>query len=341
MESRKIQLNFLLVFLVGVAILAFFIFRPFLYALIMALIFAVVCQPVYRRILKVINRFPSLAALLTTILIIIFILTPLVLLGVQVFKEALQVYFSLTENSGREVVMNILRGLADQFHQFLPSGFSLNFDQYIKQAATWLVQNLGSLFSNAANFMANAFIFLLAFYYLLKNGDDLKKIVLRLSPLSETENEAILNKLELSINSVVRGNLVVGLIQGALTAIGLTIFGVPSAVLWGMIAAITSLIPGVGTSIVIIPAIAYLFLTGQTVAAIGLAVWGVLAVGLIDNFLGPKIVGRGIKLHPLLVILSVLGGIVFFGPMGFILGPLVLSLFFALSDIYSYLVKKI
>ncbi|HRY52701.1 MAG TPA: AI-2E family transporter [Candidatus Portnoybacteria bacterium] len=342
MDRDKIQLNFLLAFLVGASILMFFIFRPFFYALILALIFAVVCQPVYRRALKLFSGWPSIAALLTTVLIIVFILTPLVFLGIQVFKEAGQLYFSLAESSGREVILNVFRSAANKIESLAPGTqiLSVDFDQYIKQVATWLVQHLGSIFSNFTNFLVNSFLFLLAFYYLLKNGDGLKKIILRISPLSSDENETILNKLELAVNSVVRGNLVIALIQGTLTAIGLTIFGVPNAVLWGMIAAITALIPGVGTSLVIIPSIAYLFLAGQTIAAAGLVVWGVLAVGLIDNFLGPKIVGRGMKLHPLLVILSVLGGIVFFGPMGFILGPLALSLFCALFDIYSYLLKK-
>jgi len=115
---------------------------------------------------------------------------------------------------------------------------------------------------------------------------------------------------------------------------------VPSAILWGVIAAITALIPGFGTSLVIIPAILYLFLTGHIVQAVGLVIWGALAVGLIDNFLGPKLVGRGMHLHPLLVILSVLGGAALFGPIGFLLGPLCLGLFLTLFDIYFYLSKK-
>ncbi len=342
MDNFRIQSNFLLILLAGAGVLAIFIFRPFIYALILAVIFAVVFQPIYRKILKLFGQYPSIAALLATILVVIFILAPLALLGVQVFKEARQLYFSLAENSGREVILNIFRDAANKIQHLVPEtkDFSLSFDQYVKQGATWLVQNLGAIFSNFAKMIVSSFIFLMAFYYLLKDGEKLKKTVMDISPLSDTDNETIFSKLELAINSVVRGNLVIALIQGFSTAIGLTIFGVPNAVLWGMIAAITALIPGIGTSLVIIPAIAYLFLIGQTISAVGLIVWGVLAVGLIDDFLGPKIVGRGIKLHPLLVILAVLGGIALFGPMGFLLGPLALSLFFTLFDIYFYILNK-
>ncbi len=342
MDNFRIQSNFLLILLAGAGVLAIFIFRPFIYALILAVIFAVVFQPIYRKILKLFGQYPSIAALLATILVVIFILAPLALLGVQVFKEARQLYFSLAENSGREVILNIFRDAANKIQHLVPEtkDFSLSFDQYVKQGATWLVQNLGAIFSNFAKMIVSSFIFLMAFYYLLKDGEKLKKTVMDISPLSDTDNETIFSKLELAINSVVRGNLVIALIQGFSTAIGLTIFGVPNAVLWGMIAAITALIPGIGTSLVIIPAIAYLFLIGQTISAVGLIVWGVLAVGLIDDFLGPKIVGRGIKLHPLLVILAVLGGIALFGPIGFLLGPLTLSLFLTLFDIYFYILNK-
>ena len=99
--------------------------------------------------------------------------------------------------------------------------------------------------------------------------------------------------------------------------------------------AITALVPGVGTALVITPAIIFLFLTGNTFGGVGLLVWGFTAVGLIDNFLGPKIVGRGMQLHPLAVFLAVLGGLAFFGPLGFLLGPLVMSVCVALVDMYS------
>ena len=117
--------------------------------------------------------------------------------------------------------------------------------------------------------------------------------------------------------------------------VGFWIFGVPNAILWGSFAAIAALIPGIGTALVLTPAILFLFARGEIFSAIGLLAWGVGVVGLIDNFLGPRLMGRGIELHPLIILLSVLGGIGFFGPIGFLLGPLIVSLFFALLDIYS------
>ena len=341
MDTQKSQFNFLLIMLVGAFILSFFIFRPFIYALALALIFAVVFYPLNQRLLKLF-RGPGLASLLTTFVFILFILIPLVLFGTQVFKEARQLYSFLTTGGEKEIILNLFRDATDKIQQFLPGANEISFDpnQYLKQGAAWLIQNFAAIFSNFAGALLNFFIFIVAFYYLLKDGQKLKKIIIDVSPLTDIEKETILNKLKLSVNSVIKGNLVIAVIQGILTSMGLTIFGVPNAILWGMAAAITSLIPGIGTSLVILPAILYLFLKGQPVNAAGLIIWGVVAVGLIDNFLGPRLIGKGMRLHPLLVILAVLGGAAFFGPIGFLLGPLTLGLFLTLFDIYFYLAKQ-
>jgi len=179
-----------------------------------------------------------------------------------------------------------------------------------------------------------AFIFLVALYYLLKDGQKLKVAIIALSPLSDTDDETISQKLRGAINAVMKGSLLIAFIQGVLTSAGFAIFGVPNAILWGSVAVIAALIPGIGTALVLIPAILFLFITGEMFSGVGLIVWGVVAVGLVDNFLGPKLVGHGMQLHPLIILLSVFGGIGFFGPIGFLLGPLAISLLFVLIDIY-------
>ena len=144
----------------------------------------------------------------------------------------------------------------------------------------------------------------------------------------------------MSTVSVIKGSIFVALIQGVLTGLGFTIFGVSSPVLWAGVATITALIPGVGTSLVIIPAVLYLFTTSTTINAVGLLLWGVVAVGLVDNTLGPKLVAKGAKIHPFLILLSALGGIGFYGVIGFILGPITIAFLFALFDIYKTILVK-
>lgn len=342
MTDQKSQLYFLLAILAGTFVLAFFISQPFLYALILAMVFATVLQPVYQKILGITYGRQGLSALATILIVIIFIFTPLIFLGIQIFQEAQQLYFSLAEGSGARAILNISNGLLQSFQKYFPAtkDFSFNTDQYLKQGLSWLLQHLASVFGSFAKMAVSSFVFLVALYYLLKDGQKLKAALIVLSPLSDARDEEIFQKIEMAIHAVIQGNLFIALIQGVLTSVGFVIFGVPNAVLWGSVAAIAALIPGIGTALVLTPAILFLFLNGEVFSGVGLTVWGVTAVGLVDNFLGPKLIGRSMQLHPLIVLLSALGGIGFFGPIGFLLGPFTISMLFALLDIYSSLMRK-
>lgn len=182
--------------------------------------------------------------------------------------------------------------------------------------------------------------FLIALYYLLKDGGKFTEYLVQLSPLEDKDDRFIVNRLKLAVHSTVKGNLIIGLIQGVVTATGFAIFGVPNPILWGGVSVITALIPSVGTALVLGPAIVYLFVSGDTLSGLGLTIWAILAIGIVDNMLGPKLVGQGMKLHPLSVFVSVIGGMAFFGPLGFILGPLALNITLALVDIYFAFKKK-
>ncbi len=334
MNNQHLHSYFLPVLLIGVMGIAFFVFRPFFYVLILAVVCAVVFQPLHQKVLDRVRSRQGVAALFTTLIIVISILVPLVFLGLQIFKESQQLYSSLVDGNGKDALLAASNGFIDEFQRYVPSTGEFSIHQYIKEGLSWLLQNLGAIFSNIAKLLINIFIFLMALYYLLKDGKKLKKIVIAMSPLADTADETILKNLEISIQAVIKGSLTIALIQGVLTTVGFIIFGVPNAVLWGTVAAVAALIPGIGTAMVLIPAVIFLFLTSTAFSAFGLLVWGILAVGLIDNVLGPKLVGREMQLHPLIVFLSVIGGLLFFGPIGFLLGPITASLLLALLNMH-------
>jgi predicted PurR-regulated permease PerM len=236
-----------------------------------------------------------------------------------------------------------VQNVVDQFRITfsIPPELEIDLNQYAKYILGLVVKNMSVLFSSFVKILLSVFVSLVAFYFFLKDGGRLKKYFIELSPLNDRDDEFIVSQLELSVSAVIKGNLTIGLIQGLLTGIGFTIFGVPNAVLWGGVASVAAFIPGVGTSLVIAPAVIFLFFTGNAFNSVGLLAWGSTAVGLIDNFLAPKLVGRGMKLHTLAVFIAVLGGITFFGPLGIILGPLAVSVCLALIDIYFSLRNKI
>ena len=334
MNNHIIRPYFLLVLLTGTFILAFFVFRPFLYALILAAIFAIVFHRFHREIITII-RHEAIAALCTTIIIIAIILIPVGFLSFQIFQESEQVYRSFTQTNQSSMFAGIKK-ITENIGQINPvlNQLSTNIDQYVQQWLTWLLENIGAVFSNLAKLAANCFIFIVSLYYLLKDGKRIKDALMILSPLSDENDEVIFQRLVVAVNSVVKGSLVVAVMQGFLAGIGFFLFGVPNVALWGTTTVIAALIPGIGTTIVIAPAIIFLLLQGSTIEALGLLIWGAFIVGLIDNLLRPKLIGKGTRLHPLVAFLSVFGGLIFFGPMGFLLGPLALSLFFAVLHIY-------
>lgn len=340
--ANVIQTHFLRAVLIGTLVLTFFVFRPFLYALILAAIFAVAFQPLYQAILGYVHGRRGLASLLTIVTATVAIFVPLIFLGKQIFQEANQLYFYLSGAGGKNAIIDRLDVWVASSQQSFPllQNLSIDLEQLLKQGTAWLLRHLGPVFSGFVKLAVNFFIFLLALYYLLKDGERLKNAVVAISPLADIHDRAIIEKLKKAVNSVLKGSLLIALIQGVLTALGFTIFGLPNAVLWGSVSAVAALIPGLGTMLVLGPAIIILFIVGELFAATGLLVWGATVVGLVDNFLGPRLLGGDTELHPLLILLAVLGGIGFFGPIGFLLGPLTISLLFALIDIHLYFMKK-
>jgi len=341
MQTETLRPYFLMVALLGVLALTTAVFWPFLKPLALAAVFAVVLQGLYQRVSRLLGGWPSTAALFTVVLGTLFIVLPLSLVGTLVADQARGLYVSLEQGGGQSVLTNIAFRVDETFGQSVPGlrefaqTFSTDIDTYVKEALQWIAGHAGDIFSGLSRLLLSFFIFFIALYYLLKDGTRVRQLLIELSPLNDREDVKVFDRLELAINSVIKGNLVIALVQGVLTMIGFTLFGVPNAILWGTVAAVAALIPGIGTGLVFIPAVAILFFTGANVAAFGLLIWGALGVGLIDNFLGPKLVGHGMNLHPLLVLLSVIGGLIYFGPAGIFLGPLTLSLLFALLSIYA------
>ncbi len=341
MQRTKLQPYFLFLLLGGALTLTFFIFRPFFQPLVLAAVFALVFRPLFVRILHKMPKYRGLAAAITTLAVSVFICVPLIFLSLRIISEVRETYTALTAHGGRDTVLQMFESLVGSVQRVFPAmpNVSIDLDMYLQQGLGWFVQNVGVVFSEVATLALSAVIFLISLYYLIKDGDRLQRAVIKLSPLSDKDDRAVLDRVESAVTSVMRGSLVVAIIQGFLTAIGFTIFGVPNAVLWGAVASLAALIPGVGTALVLTPAIIYLFVTGQLVAGAGLLLWGGTAVGLIDNILGPKLISRRMQMHPLWVFLSVIGGLALFGPLGFLLGPVSVALLFALLEIYTYFFK--
>lgn len=340
MTPKKYELPFFLAIFVGMLALSFWLFKPFIPVLALSAMFAVIFHPVYDKLNTLFRgKLGGFPAFLTVIFAIIIIFVPLSIVGAQVIAEARSLYLLITQNGGL-YLGNLTENIVEPIRRYNPE-FSPDFAAYARQALSWIVTNLGQIFSGTIQVIIGFFLGCIALYYFLKDGKRFASSLMTLSPLGDQYDLMIQERLKLAINSIVKGSLLIALIQGVLSGIGFVLFGVPNPALWGSLAAITALIPGIGTSIIMVPAIIYLFVTGDTWQAVGLLIWGSTAVGMIDNLLGPALIGAGVRIHPLLVLFSVLGGLTMFGPTGFLLGPLILSLLYALVDIYQLLILKV
>lgn len=335
-NTRKIELGFFLVLAAIAGTLTFFIFRPYLPALFLAVIFAIVFRPLNEFFLRFVRGKGGVAAFLSVSVLVVAIVVPVCFLGFFIFEDAQAFYLSIASGEQGGVLTAGTEFAESAVGRFFP-GFSLDVTEYLKQGLGILVSNLGAIFGTLFTVVLQLFLMLLGVFYFLKDGAKFREQIIIISPLSDVYDKTILSKLEVAINSVVKGSLLVALIQGVLSGVGFVIFGVPSPMLWGALAGLAAFIPGVGTSLVLVPAIIYLFFFKGGIFALGLLAWGALAVGLVDNILSPFFIERGLKVHPFLILFSVLGGLVFFGPVGFIAGPVALALLFALLDIYPRL----
>lgn len=337
--NRIVEYVFFFGLMAAVAFLVFEMLQPFISALALSAIIVTICYPLYTRVLKYMPRHnETVAALTTTLLVLLIVFVPIFFLTSSLVSEALSIYNQSSARSdgfGQSVL-----SVEQTVESYVP-GIELNAMEYIKQAAGWLAGNVGVIFASTASTIFLFFIAMIGSFYLFRDGRAFTKQLIAISPLPDGQDEKILKRLAIAVRSVATGTLMLAVIQGLLTGLGLWLFGFERVVLWGTIAGFGALIPGVGTTIVFIPAVIFLVLSEAYGAAIGLAVWGMFAVGLIDNVLGPYLMSRGNPLHPFIVLLAVLGGLSLFGPIGLVVGPVIVSLFKVLLELYaSYLSEQ-
>lgn len=340
MNYKNFQIYFFLGILAVVFLVVILMFLPYLSSLVIAATLAIIFEPVHNRVFKIVRRQKILAALITILAMLVIVLVPITFFGIKVFNQAQNLYLQVSaKNTNLDSLDQISVSFEKKINSLFPKlGFSFDINESIEKFFKWFFQNIGPIFSSVAQIFTNFLLSLIALYYIFKDGQRLKTTLFRLSPLNDDHNNEIFAKLKNAIGSVIRGSITVAVIQGVLAGTGFAIFGIPNAALWGFVTVIAALIPIVGTATILAPAIGYLFLFGNSMAAFGLLIWGMTAVGLIDNFLGPKLIERSVKIHPFLILLSVLGGMSFFGPIGFLVGPLALALLFALFNLYPVIV---
>ncbi len=316
-----------------VGYLMWLMMSPFITALALAAVIVTIAYPVFGRVLRhTPRRNRSVAALISTIFVIIVFVIPLFWITSMLVSEAVSIYRILDGNDFS--IANTIGDVEGVIENLVP-GLQVDLASYLRQGAQWFASNLGAIFVGTASTIFSFFIALVGCFYFFRDGEKFTDRIIKIGPLADIEDGLILKRMSSAVRGVATGVVLVAIIQGVLSAIGFSIFGFDRAILFGTIVAITALVPGVGPSVVFIPAAIYSFVFGDYVAGVGLTIWFLVAVSMIDNLLGPYLVSRAHPMHPFLVLLSVLGGLALFGPIGFIVGPVITSVFIVLLEIYS------
>jgi predicted PurR-regulated permease PerM len=336
MQTKIIERYFFFGLLFLTLLFTFLIFRPFWIVLVLGLSFAIVLYPLHKIFLKW-RMSEGVAAFLAVIIFTIILCGPILGVGVLIFNQSKDLNQFVVSEGG---AMPFMEKVDTAVNTILPAGIHFDMQEKTSEFVSYLSRNTANIFSSTVSAFFSFILMLLIIFYALKDGMRWRDTLVLLSPLSDKDDEKIIARLERSINGIITGNLFICLLQGLLVGLGFWIFGVPNGALWGVVAAVASLLPTFGTSLVTVPGILYLLATGNTTPAIGLIIWSALAVGMVDNFLSPILVGRKTDIPPLLILFSVLGGISLLGPVGILMGPLTMSLLYTLISIYRHEFKQ-
>ena len=307
---------------------------PFVTVLLWAVVLAILSYPYYVRFRDRGRHKPSTAALITTCMVVLVVIIPVSLVALGLVRQAAPAAAALQRSVGE--LLNPDSRLVASLERFIDVD-QLRDPQYLGERLEGLTGVVASrtfgIVGGLVGAVIQMFFVLFTLYYLLKDADYIVPAVRGMVPLQDSEVDQVFARTHDVINASLYGVLVVAAIQGALGGIGFVIVGLPSPVLWGAVMFLLSTIPVAGAPVVWVPAAIYLAVTGHWWKALILTAWGTFVVGLIDNFLRPRLVGERARLHELLVFFAVLGGLHVFGVLGLVIGPVVVAVTLSLVDV--------
>ncbi|MDA8165350.1 MAG: AI-2E family transporter [Desulfobacteraceae bacterium] len=332
---------FLLLFAFSILLLVR-LFWPFLPILVLSYLLTGIFRPAYHLLRRRLSSVP--ASLLTCLLVVLVVFLPLVFFVVTLSHEAFALYqagkgvnlgLRLRELiEGNAIVHDTRAVLADFGIVIEPDSFSQWLSGLAKVAGMLLYDHASAWAANIMGFVVKFFIMIIVIFFLLIDHERLVDFMLRLSPLPEEQKRSLIRKFDDIAWAVLIGNGVSGLIQGTLGGIAFAIFGLGSPVLWAGIMGVLAFLPIFGIGLVLVPAAFLLLAKGKIASCVVLLLFYMVVTFSIEHIVKPKMVSEGAKMHTLLALLSIIGGLSVFGIMGIVYGPLIVTAFLSLAEIY-------
>lgn len=344
LHPGRFRAIFLLFLVLGISLLFFQMIRPFLTALFLGAILSGLMYPAYRTLCRWFGGREGLASFAAVVLFLILLIGPVTAFLGIVANQAVQV----TQSAGPWI-----ENMQAQLRQ--PGGIDELLDRIpwletLRPYQEQLLQKLGEVAGSVGGLVVDwlagvttatvrvVFLLLLmlyAMFFFLKDGRGVLGKVLYYLPLSDEDERRMLDRFVSVTRAMVKGTFLIGIVQGALAGLSFWVVGIPSAAFWGTVMAVLSIVPGIGSALVWLPAAIYLLAAGHVVAGIGLILWCGLVVGTLDNLMRPRLVGRDTRMPDLMILLGTLGGLVAFGMAGVLIGPIVAALFITVWELYG------
>ena len=347
MKKETISTIVLLILVVFFSVLFLSMIRSFLMVIFLSAIFSALAKPLYRKFVKWFKGRRSLASITTLLLIVVVILLPLGGLLSIVTGQAIKVAENTKPWVEKQIAQPdaILRAikslpLVEHIAPYRDIVFQ-KAGQAVGSISKLLLSRFSSLAFGTINFLFMFFVFLYTMFFFLMDGERLVDKILYYLPLKNHDEQQLLKRLTSVSRATLKGTAVIGVLQGGLSGLAFWVVGIPSAMFWGTVMTVLSVIPGIGTALVWIPAAITLAGAGHYYKAAGLTVFCALVVGSLDNFLRPALVGKDTQMHDLMIFFGTMGGIFMFGIPGIIIGPLIAALFITIWDIYGVAFKDV
>jgi len=341
---RDVEDWVLLLLVAGISLLFGWILWPFAGALLWAVVLAILFWPLNQRLLALMPRRRNTAATLSLFVIVIVVIVPVALMTALLVQEIADVYAAY--RSGALSIARMLQGARDA----LPVWAHSARDILSIPGLAKLPERLGAMTVETGQFLAGQvinlgqtaigvaialFVMLYVLFFLLRDGRALMRSVGDAIPLRAEYKTELAAQFTLTIHAILKGSLVVAIVQGVLGALIFWALDIQAPVVWGLCMAVLSLLPVVGTGMVWIPVALYLMFSGSVWQGILLLAYGVLVIEMADNLLRPVLVGKGAQIPDYVVLVTTLGGIAVFGVNGFVIGPVIAALFLASWQVFG------
>lgn len=330
MEETSLEKIIVAAILIALSVLSFFLLKPILMSIILGFVLVFIFAPFYNLIHKKIKSKNLSSTIITAILLIVLIVPSIFLVPIMI-NETIKIFTFAQQIDFVTPVKNLFPSLSST--GVFPSEVDSILHTFITNVTTGMVNSAFNFLLDIPVILLQMTVVLFTFFFVMRDKEEFIEYLKSILPFPKDVQEKLLKATKDVTASVLYGQIVIGFFQGLIAGLGFFLFGVQNSLLLMILAILAGVLPILGPSIVWMPVAVYLVVTGNNLAGVGVTIFGIASI-VVDNFLRPIVISRRLMMNSLLALLGTIGGIIFFGVMGLILGPLIIAYLLILLEIY-------